>query len=160
MTDDLLLTPTLTAEDDAVDFDHPWNPWSLVVLTFFVGLFAGGPLLALNAERLGLRRRFWLVAAVSGLAGLALVAGPVWALDAGIVPDNPEARRIAGWVTRGLGTLVAILLALPQVKRWRLFQASGLPGGHLFWWGIGAAVAGTITTLLLAAGLLVLFSVL
>src|SRR5688500_6123344 len=101
--DDLLLTPTLTAEDDAVDFDHPWNPWSLVVLTFFFGLFAGGPLLALNAERLGIRKRFWLIACVAGGVGVALVAAQVWLVASGIVPNTSESRRWVRWGGKAIG---------------------------------------------------------
>src|SRR4051794_1678132 len=55
--DDALLKPTLTEADDALDFAEPWNPWSLVVLTFFFGLPAGGGLLALTSPPLGMRPR-------------------------------------------------------------------------------------------------------
>src|SRR5690606_30786669 len=51
--DDALLTPSLTAADDAVGFDRPWNPWSLVMLVFFAGPLFGGVLAARNFVRLG-----------------------------------------------------------------------------------------------------------
>ncbi len=53
-----LLEPTLAEEDDAVDFDRPWNPMSLTILTFFCGVTAGGILLAINFKRLGMHSRF------------------------------------------------------------------------------------------------------
>src|SRR5690606_37884850 len=45
--------PSLTAADDAVGFDRPWNPWSLVMLVFFAGPLFGGVLAARNFVRLG-----------------------------------------------------------------------------------------------------------
>jgi hypothetical protein len=94
--DDDLLAPELTEADDAVGFDRPWNPWSLVTLTFFFGLPAGGSLLALNFDRLGM-----------------------------------PGRRLPA---------LAIAIAAPQQQRFRLFQVSGQPAGHLLWPAVIASV--------------------
>src|SRR5687768_3132414 len=67
---DDLFRPTLTEQDDAVGFDRPWNPWSLVVLAFFFGLPGGGTLLALNFRRLGMPQAIWPVLAVVVLGTL------------------------------------------------------------------------------------------
>jgi hypothetical protein len=158
MVDDDLLTPTLTDADDAVDFDRPWNPWSLVVLTFFFGLLAGGPLLALNYERLGIRRRFWVTAAVVGVFGVGLIALYAWIIYAHPALDTVEGRRWVRWGKQAVETLIAMGIAQPQLRRWRLFHASGLQGGNLLWWGVAAVLAATITQFLLGLFFVMLFA--
>jgi hypothetical protein len=136
-----LLRPTLTDADDAVGFDRPWNPWSLVTLTFFFGLIAGGGLVAFNFRRLGMPGRFYPALAMVATASLLVAGGMEWALAQGVVQTSDrESARLARWIVRGISCLIIIAIAAPQQRRFRLFQMSGLPGGSLWKPGIAAAV--------------------
>src|SRR5687768_4790814 len=100
-SDDDLFTPTLTETDDAVEFDRPWNPWSLVTLTFFFGLVAGGGLLALNFRRLGIRGRLYPALAVVGVVVAASAAFLAWlAASGGISLQNEQAKDTARWIRK------------------------------------------------------------
>jgi hypothetical protein len=137
--DDDLLAPELTDADDAIGFDRPWNPWSLVTLTFFCGLPAGGGLLALNFDRLGMPgRRLPTLAVVVALTTL-VVLGRVWAMGSGLIPTDQSGRQIGRWATQAIFVLAAMAIAAPQQKRFRIFQASGEPAGHLLWPAVTAS---------------------
>ena len=88
MTADDLFQPTLTADHDTAGIHEPWNPWHLVMITFFFGFVAGAVLIALNAGRLGLSR--WvkpvLAAGVVFLIANALVIA--WIVRAGPAPTD------------------------------------------------------------------------
>lgn len=142
---DDLLSPKLTEADDAVGFDRPWNPWSLVTLTFFFGLLAGGGLLAFNFDRLGMPgRRLPTLALVVGVTTAGILALS-WATGSGLVPAGDRgAQRSARWVVRAVFVLVAITIAARQRPRFRLYEMSGDPPGGL--WKPGAA-AGAISLL-------------
>jgi hypothetical protein len=130
--DDDLLAPELTEADDAVGFDHPWNPWSLVTLSFFCGLLAGGSLLALNFDRLGMPGRRIPTLVIVIAVTTAGVLGTAWAVGTGVVGGtNRETQQMSRWALRGAFILVAIAIAALQRQRFRLFQASGQPAGHL-----------------------------
>jgi hypothetical protein len=150
---DELFRPTLGAEDDAVDFDRPWNPWSLVVLTFFFGLIAGGGLLAFNFQRLGMKGRLYPTLALVAVASLLIVGVQFWLLESGrIVPENRESTRMVRWAGKAVSTLIAIAIAAQQQRRFRLFQVSSLPGGHLLWPAL-AAIGVSMLFGLIVAGL-------
>jgi hypothetical protein len=97
MSADDLFRPTLTADHDTAGIHEPWNPWHLVMITFFFGFVAGAVLIALNAGRLSLNR--WvkpvLAAGVVFLIANALViawiarGGPP-ATDGVSTPSNSE----------------------------------------------------------------------
>jgi len=150
--DDDLLAPELTEADDAVGFDQPWNPWSLVTLTFFFGLLAGGSLLALNFERLGMPgRRVPVLGLVIGVTTL-IIAGTAWAAGSGgLAAGNPTQRQLWRWGVRALSVLIAMAIAAPQQKRWRLFQVSGLPAGKLLWPAVAACAVALAYELVWAA---------
>jgi hypothetical protein len=127
--DDDLLAPELTEADDATGFDQPWNPWSLVTLTFFFGLLAGGGLLAFNFDRLGMPGRRVPTLALAFGATTLLIAGALFGgWGAGEDRGTQQAWR---WGVRGISVLIAMAIAAPQQKRWRIFEASGLPAGKL-----------------------------
>jgi hypothetical protein len=141
-SDDDLLRPTLAEADDALGFDEPWNPWSLVMLTFFAGLLAGGSLLALNFARLGMKGRLYPALAIVGVASIAIAGGMEWALASGLIPaTDRDAQRTARWIVRAASCLLAIGLAALQRPRFRLFQMSGHSPGALLKPGLIAVVA-------------------
>lgn len=124
-----LLTPVLTADDDAVGFDRPWNPWYLVMVAFFFGMLAGGGLLAVNFRRLGQGRRFGPAAAVVLATTVALIAG--WLL---LEPRTGSSRALYESLRigrRAVAVLVAIGLATLQRRRFRLLEVCDLPAGML-----------------------------
>ncbi|MCC2671215.1 MAG: hypothetical protein K0Q72_3686 [Armatimonadetes bacterium] len=138
--DDELFRPTLTADDDAVGFARPWNPWSLVVLAFFFGLPAGGALLSWNLYRLGVGRRALPAFSLVEVATLALAAIGGWAAvraPEGTQSWLPSALR-AAW------TLVAAALATAQRKRFRVFRASVAEEGRLWLPGVAAAACSVV----------------
>jgi hypothetical protein len=147
-----LFRPTLRENDDAVGFDRPWNPWSLVMIAFFCGVIAGGGLLAFNFRRLGMKGKLYPVLAIVALVALAQAGLSLWLLGSGrLGAEGRDAVRTAQWMGRAVATLFAIALATPQQKRYRLFQASGLPGGHLLWPALAAIAAQFAFSLLWAA---------
>jgi hypothetical protein len=146
-----LFTPTLTEQDDAAGFDRPWRPWSLVVLAFFFGLPAGGTLLALNFRRLGMPRRVVPALVLVALATPAMAAVSAWVAAARLAPVDSDADRHLRWILRAVSCLVAIGIALPQQRRFRLFQTADLPGGRLLWPGLAAVLVSLALQFLLFA---------
>ena len=156
---DDLFAPTLTEDDDALDFDRPWNPWSLVILTFFFGLVAGGTLLALNFRKLGLRQ------SVAPTLGLVLVvAFLLAAASAGLIAASaggqahPGLRAGFRFLVPAVNAGIAMVIAAGQQKRFRLFQASGGPPGKLLWPAVGAAAASIAFELVVRLAVLLLIS--
>lgn len=130
--DDDLFTQSLTVEDDVAGFDRPWNPWSLVMLTFFFGVMPGIGLMAFNYQRLGIQRRLYVTLAILVLLEVLLTVAHLWAVQNGlIVWGNREDMRTVRLATRIVSVLAAVLIAQTQLKRFRLFQRSGLPAGPL-----------------------------
>jgi len=154
-----LFRPTLTEEDDAVGFDRPWNPYHLVLVTFFSGLPGGGVLLALNFRRLGMKEKVHFALWEIGAASVLLFALAGW-LAAGY-------RHTANWSStsqllrlglQAISVVVALLIAGRQRRRFRLFEASNLPGGKLFWPIVAALIGGMAATALLVGFFLFLFT--
>lgn len=145
--EDDLFTPTLTEEDDAVGFERPWNPWSLVVLTFFFGIPAGGGLLALNHSRLGVPRKA-LRAVLLVITATLLFAGlRGW----GITYLHEESQlRLLNLGQKAVETLTAGALAWTQQRRYRVFRGSAGEPGRLPLPGILAAVLSLIVQMALA----------
>jgi hypothetical protein len=138
--DDDLFQPTLTEEDDAVGIKRPWNPWSLVVLTFFFGLPAGGGLLSWNLYRLGAPRRVLPAVALVVLGTLGLAALDGWMT----FRFSDTQRQLGSVLVRAGATLVAAGLAGAQRKRFRVFRSTGQEEGKLLLPGIAAAVLSLI----------------
>jgi hypothetical protein len=202
-TDDLF-RPTLTADHDTAGIHEQWNPWHLVMITFFFGFVAGAVLIALNAGRLGLDR--WVKPALAAgmvflLANaviLVLVArGAAPATDgvpispdgaspiAGVVadsipqgappteadlPDSPSARDRVGLPDRrstqsrslrlgrrAVGVLLAILLVIPQLRRYRLAEVHDLPSGKLLVPALIVIVAALVVEFLVLGAAATLF---
>ena len=76
---DDLFQATLTDAHDTAGIDRPWSPWHLVLLTFFVGFFVGGILIAMNFRRLGIQGWYGItvIAAVAYLVVMFIVLGVV-----------------------------------------------------------------------------------
>lgn len=151
-SDDELLRPSLTEDDDAVGFDQPWNPWSLVVLTFFFGITPGIGLLAFNYQRLGIKGRLYSTLAVGLVLEIGLTALHVWAVQAGWIQlQNRDDMRTFRMIARVISLLAAVIVAQTQQKRFRLFQRSDLPAGHLLKPALAAIAAGLILDAIEAA---------
>lgn len=157
MSDDDLFSPTLTEEDDAVSFNQPWNPWSLVVLTFFFGLIAGGGLLAFNWERLGIqgRRLSTLFAVLAASVVLAAVSSGLAANFRG--QEYQRVRRQIDVVEAAAATGIAIVISAGQRKRYRLFRQSHQAPGPLVRPAIAAAAVSLAAGLLLRLGFYMFF---
>lgn len=145
--EDDLFTPTLTEEDDAVGFERPWSPWSLVVLTFFFGIPGGGGLLALNFSRLGVPRKVVPAVLVVITASLLFSALRGW----GIVHLHAESHlRLLNLGQKALETVAAGALAWAQRRRYRVFQGSGGEAGRLLLPGAVAAALSLLVQMALA----------
>jgi hypothetical protein len=141
--DEELFRPTLSESDDAVGFDQPWNPWSLVVMTFFFGVTAGVGLLAFNYQRLGIKGRLYTTLAFALVLELLLTAVHVWAVRNGmIIIDNRGEEGAVRVAMRIVSVVAAILVAQTQRKRFELFRHSRSKAGHLLKPALLAIVAG------------------
>ncbi len=140
-----LFTPTVTAEDDAVGFDYPWNPYSIVFATFFAGVFAGGLLFALNYRRLGQPRRCLPVAVGASAIAIVVYLMANLLIGKGIVQiDGIQPHRIVKFITQMLAVILALAMAATQHKRFRLAQYSDQPLGRLLLPGLAAVALGVI----------------
>lgn len=150
--EDDLFTPTLTEEDDADGFERPWSPSSLVVLTFFFGIPAGGSLLALNFSRLGMPRKVLPAVFAVIAATLLFTAASGWSYAH---LHHEGQRNLLVLVERALQTAAAGALAWAQRRRYRIFRNSAAEPGKLLLSGILAAAVSTALqialTLLLAS---------
>lgn len=152
--EDDLFTPTLTEEDDADNFERPWNPGSLVALAFFFGFPAGGALLALNFVRLGMPRKVQpaVLAVIGGTLLLAVARG--WISNQ---IHDPAQFRYLGYADRAVEAALAGALAWAQRRRYRVFQGSAAAAGKLLLPGLLAAVLSVAIQLALTAFFLSLF---
>ena len=130
--DEELFTPSLTEADDVLGFDCPWNPLSLVMLTFFFGIISGLGLLAFNYKRLGIKGRLYSTLALALFFEILATALNIWAVNSGVL-DVQDKTAMQTWRT---GTKVvfvgiALLIAQTQNSRFRLFRHSDLPAGKL-----------------------------
>ncbi|MEQ8767862.1 MAG: hypothetical protein RL885_28420 [Planctomycetota bacterium] len=129
--DDDLFRPTLTRHDDAVGMHRPWSPGALVIVSFFFGLAAAGPLLALNYGRLGRRGSVAptmtlviLLALAAMVASFAFLSSRAWE------PDDDE-RFWYRTLGRVFSLVVCGAIAWHQSKRYRMAQFLGEPSGKL-----------------------------
>jgi nitrogen fixation-related uncharacterized protein len=144
-----LFQPSLTEDDDVAGFNQPWNPWTLVVLTFFFGIVPGVGLLAFNYERLGIKGRLYGTLAVAVVIEVLATLIYVWAVQSGTVdPANRDDWRPFRFAIKAGFVLTAILVARTQQKRFRLFERSGLPAGHLLKPALAAIAVGLCLDLL------------
>jgi hypothetical protein len=144
-SDDDLLRPSLTEEDDAIGFDRPWDPSSLVMLAFFGGLVAGGGLLALNFRRLGLKDRFVPALLTVALSEIVWTCALIWLIGYGSHP----LIDFVSWRSYGLAAhiftcFLALVMARFQQKRYRLFKTRRLPDGKLFVPALAALAVGLV----------------
>jgi hypothetical protein len=153
LPDDDLFTPTLTAGDDAAGFDEPWNPWSLVVLTFFFGLIAGGWLLAWNYARLGMPRKLVPATGLLVLVCAAVLAAVELRLMNHLGPPGGTTRVLATAAFKGLETLIVAGVAYTQRRRYQLFLHSRLPEGKLLWYAVGAVLVSLTLEFLMRLGM-------
>ena len=132
-----LLRPTLTEDDNAVDFGNAWNPHSLAIVTFFAGLICGGILFFLNAARLGIERRGWILpTAIAASLLLHFLAATL------SITYGTELRREIGIGAQVVAVLVALGFAATQRRRYRVFQGSDAEPGKLLVPGLIAAAVG------------------
>lgn len=123
---------SLGESDDAAGFDRPWNPWSLVVVTFFFGVTAGVGLLAFNYQRLGIKGRLYGTIAIALVLEVLLTAVYVWAVQSGLVDfRNRNDMRTLRTAIRVVSVAAAAIIAQTQKQRFRLFQRCDLPAGNL-----------------------------
>ncbi len=128
-----LLTPTLTKADDVPAGAQPWNPTLLVVATFFLGLFAGGGLLALNFKRLGQPRRVLPTLLVVGVVVVVIAAVTGWLIARHDLMDaDRNVRQGYRFVVQVLNLAIALGIARFQQAVFRSHQRSGHPSGSLW----------------------------
>lgn len=128
-----LLRHSLTEDDDTTGFNQPWNPWSLVVTTFFCGALPGIGLLAFNYERLGIKGRLYGTLAIAAALELCSVAVYFWVAQSGALDlTNRDDQRTLRTGVKVVLVVAALFVARTQQKRFRLFEHSGLPAGGLF----------------------------
>ncbi|MBI3919860.1 MAG: hypothetical protein HY318_00480 [Armatimonadetes bacterium] len=143
-----LFQPSLTEEDDATGFHEPWSPWALVMLSFFFSLASGGTLLAINFNRLGMRRWFYPALALVILVTLGTCGFLFWATTHGLIaPKNRGSASTFRMVTRACHVAIAIGMASMQRRRFRLHQFSGLQTGKLWIPAILASVGSIVANL-------------
>ncbi len=156
--DDELFKQSLTEADDAAGFDQPWNPWTLVMLTFFFGITTGMALLAFNYQRLGIKGRLYNTIALGLVLEFLLTAIQVWAVQLGWLDPKIRAdTRTFRLVTKVFSVLVAVIVTQTQMKRFRLFQRSGLPEGALLKPALAAIAVGVALDFIEAVIILPLF---
>jgi len=122
-----LFEPVLTAADDAVGFDRPWNPWTLVFCTFFFGLMAGGLALAVNFRRLGLPQHFWKTIWFSALVTAVALTALVQLTESGTLSRDRATQQSVRMIKKALWVICAICIAQFQQRRWRLCMACDEP---------------------------------
>ena len=139
---------------------RPWNPWNLVLATFFGGPLGGGWLLAHNFSRLGERRKEpWCMLAFVWVALLLSLAFVWWkVLGPGAGATGPGSRTIPRLIMQGGSTLAAVVVASMQARRYRLFELSGGQPGKLLGVAIRAILIGTLIHTALQLALLALLA--
>jgi len=138
---------------------RPWNPWSLVVVTFFGGPLGGGWLLARNFTRLGERHKeTWCLLAFLALT-LLLSLGFVWwsQLGPGAGPSETSSA-LPRLGARAVSTLAAVVVASLQSRRYQVFERSGGKPGKLLGVAIAAIVVGGLIHVGIILGLLALLA--
>ncbi|MEM7261242.1 MAG: hypothetical protein AAF488_04570 [Planctomycetota bacterium] len=156
-----LFTPTLNESHDVDGIDRPWRPATVLVLTFFFGIAAGGTLAALNQGRFGMPHRVVPTLVVVAIVALALSIGSAWYIDRQLRPARrssesvidlsfmTEAKRKAisqevRIVRRLISVIVVALLLRVQFRRQRLVSVHDLEQGSLWVPGTIAAVGGAL----------------
>lgn len=153
MHDDLL-TPTLTAADDALGFGRPWNPNGVTLASFFGGPLTAAGLFAINARRLGLPRQVVPILVSFGLLAVLHIAVIIKAKQGELAVDDRSIRLGSSLVT----VVAALGIARLQGHRFRLFVRSGGDLAPLFRIGILAVVLGIVAHASLTALFLGLMS--
>ena len=141
---DDLLSATLDERHDLQGFRRPWNPDTLVFLSFFIGAWAGGWLVAENFRRLGLKQRFMPFLAAFIAIGSASVGLALWMMHGKGELFYEENKIYSRLGHRILTVALALLAAYYQRNRWRIFDASGKRRGEL-WTAALAAFAVAIS---------------
>ena len=139
-----LLRPVLTESDDALGFDRPWSPFSIVWVAAFGGLLAAGALYAINFRRLGMAR--WALPTLAVTIVLTLV---LHGLVFGPAAAGQVDRETGRWLRFGLRAFAigfAVAFAAAQDRRFRLFTTTRRPPGALLKPAL-IAVAASIVTL-------------
>ncbi len=152
--DDDILTPSLTAHDDAVGFDRPWNPNYLVLVGAFFGVIPMGILLAENFKRLGRPQAYAPLLTFAFVAGVALAALAGYAHAYGIpglyVAGSVDHRRGLRTANMLLAVGVGLAIAHRQRRRWEIHTGHGGGSAPLLKHALGAIVAGVAVQLMVA----------
>ena len=144
--DEDLLTPSLTEEHDAAGFQRPWNPYTLLLVTFFSGLPGGGTLLALNFGRLGKPAMVGRTMVLVWLGAVLLYVVVALLMRAGVISAGMESRQIVRFGVQAVSMFLGWFIVRAQRSRWEIFETSGQPKGALLWPVIGALVLGIAST--------------
>ena len=136
-TTDELLQPTLSADFDVHAYRRPWNPRNLIWSGFLGGPLSGGVLVALNHRRLNQPRQALVALAFTIACCIALAVGlALW----GPLLDGPNGRRSVRFAISAVGSVLTLVLAAPQNKRFEAYTAAGLAPGKLLWPALAAIV--------------------
>lgn len=152
------MRPCLTEEDDAVEFDRPWNPTNLLLLTFFGGLPAGGVLFALNERRLGRPEHFTRTLVVMIGASLVVYGVLAYLRVAGIfTAGEGDVKSVSRLVVRGISVGVAMIFSWQQSKRFRLAEMHDVEMGKHLAPVLLALVLGVVAVMIIMYGFTLLF---
>ena len=148
-----LFTPTLSEDDDALDFDQPWNPQSLVFATFFGGFLTGGILFGLNFKRLGRPERAWPCIVGGAILTLAWTYFAVDARQRGWYEGDSGLRSAVRIAQRALPVIVALWIAQLQKRRFRVYEGAHGEGARALVPGFLAVLLSMVVTFGLAFSL-------
>lgn len=156
-TDDELLRPSLTADDDAVGFRSPWDPATLGWITLLVGPFGSGLLMLLNQRRLGLRGGWHLLLAMATL-GTTIIVVLAFVIPSFGVEKSGDLRNVGSLVRFG-GNVVALpmawLMLREQRRRYRIAEQADVATGRLFWPGVVAWLVNLVIVIVVVAAAVV-----
>jgi uncharacterized membrane protein YfcA len=143
-----LLTPTLTVSDDVAEVREPWNPSTLLYLSFFFGLPAGGVLAALNYRRFGRAKRVFPTLMVAMVASFVLSGASVWLFLTQAPPFGEQAvRSVARLLMQGISVGVTYLLSRDQHRLFRAATLAHKTPGSLLIPGLIAGVCSILFTI-------------
>ncbi len=150
-----LLQPSLDASHDAVGFEKPWDPKSLIFAAFFCGPIGGGALFAWNFKRLGQAKAATHCALAFALLALGLAA--LWAL---LLPEftSGNQRRLFRYGLQALTVVAGFVAARTQRRRFRVFLGHGGDSKGLLPYGIAAAILGSLAQWALFMGAVLLIN--
>lgn len=120
-----LFEPVLSERDDPRGFDKPWDPWHVVMATFFIGLLGGTALVTWNLVKLGDKNRAIAFGILAGSAAVSLYALGYWAMETDPWDLGEEARSYTFYGRKAVALLAAIASIPLQRHRFHVYTHAG-----------------------------------